>query len=224
MPIKKITAPSEVPTSVVDYAAQNNLLEALLLSVQGAQRIVGANVAKGAIFYFGGTTYKADADTAISGSASDYVKLTPSVDGLTLAPSYVANLSGVAWNSTYNGYYDVSGNLYEFDETKAYAAGAISAISLRSIDGKNVASLWAKTILQSALFEGTQDGDINIEAGATGPTTIGTLSSEKWLYLKIYMVQGSSFRHLKIGFCDGGTVFSATGLTTEMQVSAVRLV
>ena len=131
MPINKIVSPSEVPASVDDYSAQNNLTEALLLAVQGAQRIVGSNVAKGAVFLVGGATYLADADTAISGSASDYVKLTPSVDGLTIAPSYVASLSGVSWNSTYNGYYDASGNLYVFDELKALGAGALTTLSGR---------------------------------------------------------------------------------------------
>jgi len=128
MPISKITAPSETPTAVADYQAQNNLLSALLLAVQGAERIVGSNVVKGAVFQVGGATYLATADTAITGSASDYVKLTVSEDGLSLAPSYVADLTGVTWSSTYNGYYDVGGNLYIFDESKAYLAGAISEV------------------------------------------------------------------------------------------------
>jgi len=187
MPINKITAPSEVPASVDDYAAQNNLIEALLLASQGAQRIVGANVAKGAVFLVGGTTYKADADTAISGSASDYVKLTPSVDGLTLAPSYVANLTGVAWNSTYNGYYDTSGNLYVFDELKALSLGTITTAALRDIGLKNIATGWA-TALITALGAGwltalgaaantqTTQG-LNLAAGADGTYNSWSIAS-----------------------------------------------
>ena len=147
MPINKITSPSEVPAAIADYTAQNNLIEALLLAAQGAQRIVGSNVAKGAIFYVGGTTYKADADTAITGTASDYVKLTPSVDGLTLAASYVASLSGVAWNSTYNGYYDASGNLYVFDELKALSLGTITTAKMRDMGIKNLAAGWALSMM-----------------------------------------------------------------------------
>jgi hypothetical protein len=40
----------------------------------------------------------------------------------------VASLSGVAWNDTYKGYYDGSGNLYIFNEAKAFSAGAIALI------------------------------------------------------------------------------------------------
>jgi hypothetical protein len=224
MAINKIIDPSATPSAIADYTAQNNLTKALLLAVQGAQRVSGSNILKGAVFQVGGATYLADADTAITGSASDYVKLTVSVDGLTLAPSFVADLTGVTWSSTWNGYYDVSGNLYEFDETKAYSNGAILAINLRSIDGKNVASLWAKTILQSTLFEGTQSGEIDLANALDITKTIGTDSDEKWLYLFISQAQGSTFRSLTIGVCDGGTVFAPGGLSTETQVTAVRLV
>jgi len=126
MAINKVPYPTSTPAAVTDYQRQNALIAALVGAIEGTQKIIGSNVAKGAVFNVGGSLYLADADTAISGVASEYVKLTPSGDTLTLAASYVASLSGVAWNSTYNGYYDGSGNLYEFDELKALAAGAIA--------------------------------------------------------------------------------------------------
>lgn len=125
MAINLITAPSAVPAAVADYEQQNALTAALALAAQGAARVLGSNVVKGAIFLVGGALYLTDADTAISGSASDYVKLT--VSGTTLVPSFVADLTGVTWSSTWNGYYDASGNLYEFDEASAYISGSISA-------------------------------------------------------------------------------------------------
>lgn len=131
MAIEKITAPSAVPASTADWEAVLDIQAALLLAVQGAERIVGSNVVKGAVFLVGGATYLATADTAITGSASDYVKLTVSLDGLTLAPSYVADLTGVAWDSANNGYYDVDGNLYVFDEARALKAGTISVLNTR---------------------------------------------------------------------------------------------
>ena len=110
--IEKIIAPSEVPISIDDWQHLIEIQAALLLAVQGAERIVGSNVVRGAVFLVGGATYLATADTAITGTASDYVKLTVSLDGLTLTPSYVADLTGVTWDSANNGYYDVDGNLY----------------------------------------------------------------------------------------------------------------
>jgi len=77
----------------------------------------------------GGTVYHSTAATAIGGGASAYIKLTPSGDGSTLAADYVADLTGVTWNSTYNGYYDISGNAYVFDELDAYYANEISGFN-----------------------------------------------------------------------------------------------
>ena len=126
MSIDLVTAPATTPSAVGDYTAQNNLIAALALAAQGAARVVGSNVVKGAVFLVGGSVYLAAADTSISGAASDYVKLT--ITGTTLVPSFVSSLAGVTWSSTWNGYYDASGNLYEFDEAKAYIEGIISTI------------------------------------------------------------------------------------------------
>jgi len=231
MPINKITAPSEVPASVDDYAAQNNLLEALLLSVQGAQRIVGSNVAKGAVFLVGGATYLADADTAISGSASDYVKLTPSVDGLTLAPSYVADLTGVAWNSTYNGYYDASGNLYVFDELKALSLGTITTAKLRDIGLKNLAAGWA-TALITALGSGwltalgaaantqTTQG-LNLAAGAAGTNGTWAINAgnSSLIPAGLYMVAGVTGMVLQIYATSSWETASNAGPINGLMLS-----
>lgn len=126
MAINKITAPIQPPASDADWSNTQDLIEALSLGVEGPLRIVGSNVVRGAVFNIGGSVYIADADTAITGSASKYVKITPS--GASATASYVASLTGVAWNSTYNGYYDGSGNLYLFDELLAYTMGVISTV------------------------------------------------------------------------------------------------
>jgi hypothetical protein len=120
MAINKVPFPASVPAAVGDYQKQNALIAALVGQVDGAQKVVGSNVVKGAVFNVGGTLYLAADDTAISGVASDYVKLTPSGDTLTLAAAFVATLSGVAWNSEYKGYYDGSGNLYVFPGSEDY--------------------------------------------------------------------------------------------------------
>jgi hypothetical protein len=86
------------------------------------------NIPQGATFQVGGVIYYANSDTAITGTPSNYVKLTPNAgdSGATLDAAFVADLTGVSWNKIYNGYYDVSGNLYIFDEIAAIIATEIA--------------------------------------------------------------------------------------------------
>ena len=101
-----------------------NQLQTLVNSSDNSQRWFDGYVRKGARFNIGGSLFLADENTAITGTESDYVKLT--VSGTVATPSYSPGLTGVSWNSEYNGYYDSSDNLYIFDELKAYNAGTIS--------------------------------------------------------------------------------------------------
>jgi len=117
MGINRLSAPSSSPAGIGDWTAVVNQLAALVLDKEEPVRVSGSNVLKGAFFNVGGVLYVADADTAISGTASDYVKITPA--GATASAAFVASLSGVAWNSTYKGYYDGSGNLYVLDRVTA---------------------------------------------------------------------------------------------------------
>jgi len=129
MPINKLTSPQSTPTSLADWVAMKNLIESVYLGTELPVRIDYDNdlVLKGSVFQIGGSIYLADADTAITGTPSDYVKLTPS--GSIAAPSYVANLTGITWNDTYNGYYDGSGNLVVFDEMKARLDAVVSTVN-----------------------------------------------------------------------------------------------
>ena len=125
MAINKISAPGSSPSGSADWTAVVSLLAALVADKENPIRISGSNVVRGALFSVGGSLYLADSDTAISGTASDYVKLVAS--GTTVAASFVADLTGVSWNAASKGYYDASGNLYVFDEARALNAGAITA-------------------------------------------------------------------------------------------------
>jgi len=129
--IERIPYPEALPASTQDYVRQNNLIETGFLRVNDPWPVVGGNIVKGAVFQLGGTVYLTTSNTAIGGGASNYVKLTPSGDGSTLAPTYVANLAGVSWNDAYNGYYDVGGNLYVFDEVLAVGNGELAAYNTR---------------------------------------------------------------------------------------------
>jgi hypothetical protein len=113
MAINRITAPSASPASIADYSAIVAQLAALVLDRERPPRVSGSNVLQGALLNVGGILYYAASDTAITGSASAFVKITPS--GATASAEFVANLTGVTWNKSYNGYYDASGNLYLFD-------------------------------------------------------------------------------------------------------------
>jgi len=129
--IQIITAPTGgAPTSLDDYVAQNNLLDALVLMNGGPLRVDLANtkIPKGAIIQCGGAVFKATADEVITGTASYYVKMTPSAGGMELSPSFVTDLTGVSWNDAYNGYYDSSENLYLFDEGLAFLLGEVTAL------------------------------------------------------------------------------------------------
>lgn len=132
MAINLLPAPRVPPVAAEDWTRMSNMLAAIILGNEISLRVVGTNVVKGAVFQVGGALYAADSNTAISGTPSEYVKLTPSGDGSTLSASFVVSLvaAGVAWNSTWNGWYDGESPdcLYIFDEGKAFTAEQIPAI------------------------------------------------------------------------------------------------
>jgi hypothetical protein len=150
MAIERIPYGEALAVSMQDYVRQNNLLETGFLRVNDPWPIVGGNIVKGAVFQIGGTVYLATSNTAIGGAASNYVKLTPSGDGSTCAADYVANLAGVSWNDTYNGYYDVGGNLYIFDETLAIINAEIAIAYTKSGYLMNLYAQQRKTIYRDS--------------------------------------------------------------------------
>ena len=121
MAINEVLFPT-VPNPVIgDWALAIELVEHAYKNIYNPVQFSGSNVVVGAVFQVGGHVYHTDGATAITGTSSDYVKLT--VTGTTLVPSFVADLTGVTWNSLWGGYYDGTGNLYIFDEVKAILAG-----------------------------------------------------------------------------------------------------
>ena len=129
MAINKITDPSALPTSTDDYVAQNNAINNHTLNLTPPYPVSGSNIVKGSVFNIGGDLFYTDSDTAITGTTSDYVKLTPGTS--TAVPTYetATNITAnVTWSDAYNGYYDSSGNLYIFDEVLAYIKSTISTL------------------------------------------------------------------------------------------------
>jgi hypothetical protein len=129
MAINRVTYPSTPTPASGDWDLIVDLMQTGYLKMENALRIdyVNDNVLEGAVFHIGGTVFLADSDTAITGTPSDFVKLT--VSGATASAAYVADLTGVTWNEAQNGYYDISGNLYVFDEVNSYLKEELSEVN-----------------------------------------------------------------------------------------------
>lgn len=124
MALTELTAPAALPSAQADYVNQNILLtSASLLDPHKIFSIDFDNdeIPQGTILNVGGAILKADTAETVTGTASNFVK----IDATAKTASYVASLSGVTWNSVYNGYYSGS-DLYLFDEATAYFDGDIS--------------------------------------------------------------------------------------------------
>ncbi len=124
--IKLIPYPSSTPQSVEDYNRQNTLLQTALLRADIVRQVDGNKIVQGAIFQIAGPVFISDTGTEITGTKSDYVRISVSAAGDTAVAEFVPDLTGVSWNSVYRGYYDDAGNLYLFDESKAKADGKIA--------------------------------------------------------------------------------------------------
>ena len=108
-----------VPNPVTgDWAKLSAVVEKAFQNINVPLQVDDSNIPEGATFQIGGVVYYTASVTAITGTPSAYVKLTPNVGdvGATCDAAFVANLTGVTWNGIRNGYYDASGNLYIFDE------------------------------------------------------------------------------------------------------------
>src|SRR5690606_23973393 len=103
MALVRKSAPDDPAVDNTDYTDLVVLQATDLLQANGPHNyidLVNDLVLEGAVFNVGGTIYLADDDTAISGTPSPYVKITPS--GATAAAAYVADLTGVSWDGAYN--------------------------------------------------------------------------------------------------------------------------
>jgi len=157
------------PVGIADYQAIIAQLEARLDAFTGREIVDGSNIRAGAIVSIGGVAYKATSDTAITGTPSAYVKITPA--GATASAAFVANPTGVAWSHTYGGYYDGSGsgsNLVIFDEALAYNTGVIASkyqINSRAIRGEQLTNA---TVNGAKIVDATVNGGKLTDATVTG--------------------------------------------------------
>ncbi len=167
MAINRIDFPASTPIAVADYQAQNTLIQAAFSESANVFPWSGTAMSVGFVFQVGGTVYKVDTATTISGTASPYVKITPS--GATATASFVASLAGVSWTSVYNGYYDGSGNRYFFDEARATVEGVIT--TPKTLLGK-VLSLPARALGVNAMAI-ANGGSVGVNAYSESGGAVG---------------------------------------------------
>ena len=126
MGLNRIDYPANLTTQA-DFSQHSELIETRFLDqVTPPLQVVAGVIPQGVVLQIGGAVYRSDSDTTITGTPSDYVRVTP--DGATATAAYVSTLAGVSWAKQYAGYYDGSDNLYLFDEGKALAAGDIASV------------------------------------------------------------------------------------------------
>ena len=146
MALVLIYGPDNAPSTAADWDKINDVLQTLGLDTSSPLRISGSNILRGSVIFFAGAWYVADADTAITGSATSYVSLTNTAGTVTAA--FVSSLTGVTFNRTWNGWYDSSMRLYLFDEIKAYAAGAVtSPVTIKNFrPSLNWSKAWSRVL------------------------------------------------------------------------------
>lgn len=180
MALNRVDFPT-IPNPVAgDWALLTELVSKSFQNINSPLQVDGSNIPQGTVFQIGGIIYHADSDTAITGTSSDYVKLTPNSGdgGATADASFVSSLTGVSWNKIYNGYYDTSGNLYIFNEARAVADGEL-AVSYTSFG-----DLWDKMAGQSLTssddveFSSVQCASIDITAVTLAGVYTGSTASE----------------------------------------------
>jgi hypothetical protein len=178
---EEVRSPGDTPATLTDWQAITNIFQATWLRLTGALIVSGSYIQRGSAVNIGGKWYVASVDIAITGSASAYVKL--SVTGTTIAASFVANLTGVSWNKQWNGWYDVTGNYYVFDEVRALAFGQIA--TLHSISHWRPSSSWA-TFFQVEL----KNSDMQRAGRISGGEVVITANGNWTVPANVYWIEG----------------------------------
>ena len=115
MAITKVSQYNSSPTTVADYQAQNNYLQALINQANGSVGILTQadvltipSISQGSYISMGGTLYIVDTeDYTILGSVvsgNNYIAVA--VSGVNLTATWVQDISSYSWNSVYNYYSD----------------------------------------------------------------------------------------------------------------------
>ena len=214
MAINRVDFPTTPNPVSGDWEKIVNIVTKSFQNVASPLQVNGLNIPQGATFQVGGVVYYADADTSITGTSSDYVKLTPSGDGSTLSAAFVSSLTGVTWNKIYNGYYDTSQNLYIFDEIKAILAGTLSG------SYSKFSQLWNNNFNQrlkttdSPTFASINTGTINTGHGSNElyPMNQALETTDSPTFASINIGNIALKRKLISGLINGTAIYIPHGL------------
>lgn len=217
MPISQVQDPSDNPETLADWQKISNIFQTTWLAITGSLKIVSGNIQKGSAVNIGGKWYVATANTAITGTASEYVRLTASA-GSVIA-EYVENLTDVFWSQSWNGFYDALGRVYVFDEVKAFADGAISLAQTivnwrpRNAEVAKILSQMVATGWASMMLKMPTPGDKTYQIVGTGGNSNYRVSK-----------QGSGFTTyfdwLEIGTVSVQTLRGVTATMTSLRIQA----
>jgi hypothetical protein len=170
-----VPGPGDAPQTTEDWDKINNVLLATGMGLLNSTRIVGTNISRGSVVFFAGAWFVTDVDTAITGSASNYVRLTNTAGTITV--EYVSSISTVSFNRTWNGWYDPQGRLHIFDEVKAYAVNAISELATMRDwrPGKNLSIFLSTLMADSTMHVLASQLSANWESAILSPITTNQL-------------------------------------------------
>ena len=157
MSIDRVDFPNAAPIDITDW---EDIIDVAEFNTLGTHNPVdwdfaGNTVKQGVQIMIGGSIYLSTTSTAVTGTPSDFVKITPS--GSTAAAAYVSSLSGVTWNSVWNFYEDGSGNAYLFNEAKQVAEGVVS--SPKTVVGAYAEHAYAIELTSTGQTILARDGD-----------------------------------------------------------------
>lgn len=157
----------DYPTSPIPLEGNddwNKIVDIMNAAIQNLDQPIGhddTNILEGALFHIGGSIYSCDADTAISGDSADYIYVEGNTDddGETATAYFSDSLTGVAWNSTWGGFYDEDGKgnkLYLINDITALQADIITSV-------KTMMGMFYESVMGQSL---TTDSDVTF-AGIT---------------------------------------------------------
>ena len=192
MAINLFTAPLATSPAVFASPVVSELA-LLVRNIDHQNRFKDGFVRKGAMFNIGGSLFVADSDTAISGTYSGFIKLT--VSGTTATASYVSGSPSVTWDDENNGFYDVSGNYYAFDDS-----GVTVIRNISTVDTSN-------NVIKTVAYP--------IQLHTSGYATIvqftipAMKTAQRITSIKLRVQNSEYYGHWKMRVFDGTTVFDS---------------
>lgn len=230
MSIILIEQPESLPVDDGSWTKLVDTLQTLVLSIEKRPpwNFQDNTVKQGVVISLGGSIYYVSEDESITGTPSNYVKISPDVDPSTASASYVANLTGVSWNSTYNCYTDVSGDGYLFDDTLAVLNGDIALANTKlSTINLNANFVTSNATITDVIDEKTNDNGVIIDGVLLKDNTVTlngvTLKTVSW-NASMTKEQVRVLLYAERSFTGSEEVKTCIGKWENEGISAIRFI